>query len=106
VVEKKKEEKKMKSKLLAGLVVAGSSLFAAPRVSFGVNVGVPAGGYYAAPAAVAVNAYVPPCPGPGYAWVGGYYVGPAWHPGYWNHVGARVVVGPRVGFYRGYGRRF
>lgn len=26
---------------------------------------------------------VPPCPGPGYAWMPGYYDGPAWVPGYW-----------------------
>src|SRR5277367_1971592 len=99
----------MKTKLLAGLLVAGSSLFAAPRIGFGVSVGVPVGGYYAAPAPVPAAAYVPPCPGPGYAWVAGYYAGPAWHAGYWR---APVVAGPRVGFYRGFdhgferGRRF
>lgn len=32
-------------------------------------------------------AYVPPCPGPGYAWVNGYYDGGYWVPGYWNYVG-------------------
>ena len=32
-------------------------------------------------------AYVPPCPGPGYVWVAGYYDGGYWVPGYWNYVG-------------------
>jgi len=92
----------MKSKLLAGLLVAGSSLFAAPGIGFGVSVGVPVAVVAPAP----VVGYVPPAPGPGYAWVGGYYAGPVWHPGYW-HAGPRVFVGPRVGFYGGYrGRRF
>lgn len=34
-------------------------------------------------------AYVPPCPGPGYAWVAGYYAGGYWVPGRWNFVGVR-----------------
>ena len=29
-------------------------------------------------------AYVPPCPGPGYAWVNGYWNGGAYVNGYWN----------------------
>ena len=33
------------------------------------------------------SAYVPPCPGPGYAWVAGYYNDGYWVPGYWNYVG-------------------
>lgn len=63
----------MKTKLLAVLLLAGSSLFAAPRVFVGIGVGI--GGYVGpayAPPAVRV-AVVPPCPGPGYAWVGGYW---------------------------------
>jgi hypothetical protein len=32
-------------------------------------------------------AYVPPCPGAGYVWVGGYYNRGYWVPGYWNYVG-------------------
>jgi hypothetical protein len=31
--------------------------------------------------------YIPPCPGPGYAWVNGYYDGGYRVPGYWNYVG-------------------
>jgi hypothetical protein len=37
-------------------------------------------------------AYVPPCPGPGYAWVAGYYNDGYWIPGRWNYVG--VGFGP------------
>jgi|KBSMisStandDraft_5_1062788.scaffolds.fasta_scaffold01040_10 hypothetical protein len=45
------------------------------------------------------EAYIPPCPGPGYAWVNGYYDGGYWVPGYWNYVGfgGRVIV--RDNFY-------
>ena len=60
----------MKKKLIAGFLVAGSCLFAAPifaetRFSVGVGVGVPVGGYgYAAPApAYVAPAFVaPPAP--------------------------------------------
>jgi hypothetical protein len=34
-------------------------------------------------------AYAPPCPGPGYAWVAGYYANGYWMPGRWNFVGVR-----------------
>jgi hypothetical protein len=83
----------MKKTLLA-LMLAGSSLFAMPRIGIGINLGVP-------PARVAVVR--PPCPGPGYVWVDGYY-GPhgAWIAGYWTlppAVGAAWIapryVGPR-----------
>src|SRR5579863_3177323 len=82
----------MKSKLLALVFLAGSTVFAAPRVFVGVGVGF---GYAPAPVAVyapppaPVVAYATPAPGPGYTWVGGYYspVGArwAWHAGYWAH---------------------
>jgi len=52
----------MKSKLIAGLILAGSSLFAAPRVAVGVQFGAPA---YVQPA------YIPPCPGPDYVFLEG-----------------------------------
>jgi hypothetical protein len=61
----------MKTKILAGLLLAGSAAFAAPRVSFGIGFGTPA----------PVVAAVPPCPGPGYEFIDGY----------WQFVGA-----PRV----------
>jgi hypothetical protein len=63
----------MKTKLMATLLLAGSSLFAAPRIGVGIGIGVPV-----APAPVVVAppivGYVPPCPGPGYAWLGGSWV--------------------------------
>ncbi len=77
----------MKTKLMVLLLLAGSSVFAAPRVFVGIGVGAPA----------PVAAYAPPCPGPGYAWVGGYW-GPGhyWHPGYWRAPVVRpYAVGPR-----------
>jgi hypothetical protein len=65
-------------KMLGGLLLAASSLLAAPVVGFSVGVGAPAPvGVYAAT----------PCPGPGYSWVAGtwVYVGGrrVWHEGYW-----------------------
>jgi hypothetical protein len=41
------------------------------------------------------SAYVPPCPGPGYVWVAGYYNDGYWVPGYWNFAGGGVVVRDR-----------
>ncbi len=82
----------MKTKLIAGLLLAGSCLFAAPRISIGVGVGVPVPPYgyvapapvYAAPAPVVA---VPPAPGVGFTWVAGFWdgFGPhrVWRPGYW-----------------------
>lgn len=107
----------MKTKLLVLFLLAGSSLFAAGRVFFGVGVGVggPAYGYYVAPPPPApVVAYAAPYPGPGYAWVGGYYypVGArwSWRSGYWARrpfVGASWVAPRYYGhrYYSGYWRR-
>jgi hypothetical protein len=93
----------MKSKLMIGVLalLAGSTLFAAPRVAIGVGIGLPAFGYvapapvvvappppaygYVAPAPVAVAP--PPVVYPNQVWINGYWgvVGGArvWHPGYW-----------------------
>jgi hypothetical protein len=61
----------MRTKILAGLLLAGSAAFAAPRVSFGIGFGAPA------PVVVAA---VPPCPGPGFEFIGGYWRPiPGWH---------------------------
>jgi hypothetical protein len=72
----------MKSKLIAMMLAAGS-LFAGPRISFGIGFGVPVA---PAPVVVARPAYV--VPGPGYVWVNGFYefVGGrrVWRPGYWR----------------------
>lgn len=71
----------MKTKLVVAMLLAGSSMFAATHFSIGIGVG--SYGYAAPP----VVAYAPPCPGPGYTWVGGYWdqLGPRrfWRDGYW-----------------------
>jgi hypothetical protein len=59
----------MKTKILAGLLLAGSAAFAAPRVSFGIGFGAPAP-VVVAPAPVVAAA---PCPGPGYVFINGYW---------------------------------
>jgi WXXGXW repeat (2 copies) len=70
----------MKTKILAGLLLAGSAAFAASRVSFGIGFGAPAP-VVVAPAPVVVAE--PPCPGPGYVFVGGYWqLRPSWHAGF------------------------
>ena len=68
----------MKTKILVGLLLAGSTLFAAPRIGFGINIGVPAPVVVAPP----VVAAVPPCPGPGYEFINGY----------WQFVGGPAIV--------------
>ena len=108
----------MKSKLfVAALLLAGGSLFAAPRVvvgfGFGGYVG-PAPVVTYAPPPVPVGAYVAPAPRPGYTWIGGYYypVGArwAWHAGYWARppYARSYWVAPRYyghRWYHGYWRR-
>jgi hypothetical protein len=78
----------MKTKILAGLLLGASALAAAPRIAFGIGIGVPAPRYYA-PAPV----YVAPAPAPGYTWVAGFWdgYGPrrVWRPGYWAAPHAR-----------------
>jgi hypothetical protein len=100
----------MKTKLMGLLLVAGGSLFAQTRFAVGVQFGAP--GYYqaapAAPVRVGVTDYRPPCPGPGYVWVDGYYDGYGnWYNGYWAlppYAGAYWVA-PRLSgghFFAGY----
>jgi hypothetical protein len=106
----------MKSKVLALFLLAGSSVFAAPRiqvaVGFGGGYAAPYPGYYAPPPPAVVE--YAPAYRPGFARVGGYWY-PAgarygWHPGYWAHppyYGARWE-GPRYGggrYDRGFWRR-
>ncbi|MGA2712231.1 MAG: hypothetical protein ABSG41_03920 [Bryobacteraceae bacterium] len=94
----------MKTKLIAGFLLAGSCLFAAPRIAIGVGVGVgvPVAPYgYVAPAPVYVApapvVAVPPAPGPGFTWVAGFWdgFGPhrVWRPGYWAAPHARYFAG-------------
>lgn len=100
------EAKTVKTKLMAMLLLAGGALVAQPRLAVGVQVGGP--GYYPAVPAPPAMAYVPPCPGPGYVWIDGYYdpYG-SWVGGYWAlppYAGA-YWVGPRFAgghFYSGY----
>ncbi len=69
----------MKTKLLAMMLLAGGSMFAQSRFSVGIGFNQPAPVY-------ASN--IPPCPGPGYTWVDGYwsqnYGQPVWIAGYWS----------------------
>jgi len=89
----------MKTKLIATLMLAAGSLFAGPRISFGIGFGVPVAPApvvvvrpaYVAPAPIA---YYGPAPAPGYVWVNGFYEFAGgrrvWRPGYWR---APVFVG-------------
>ena len=77
----------MKTKLMGLLLLGGTAMFAQAGVSFGVGVGgFGAAAYVAAPPAYAT---IPPCPGPDYIWVDGYwsqnYGRNAWVNGYWEH---------------------
>jgi hypothetical protein len=108
----------MKTKVLALLLLAGSSLFARTHFSIGIGVGgyYPYGGYYyaAPPPPPAYYAPAPVYPGVGYTWIGGYYYPVrgrwAWRQGYWArppYAGA-IWVGPRYyggRYYGGYWRR-
>jgi WXXGXW repeat (2 copies) len=72
-------------KAMAVMMLLAGGLMAAPRVSVGIGFGVPA------PVVAA-----PPCPGPGYTWVNGYYApSGVWVAGYWAPP-AVVTVAPRV----------
>ena len=91
----------MKAKLLALVLLAGSTMFA--------GVGV-----YGPPPPVPVVAYAAPYARPGYTWVGGYWypAGPryAWHAGYWARppYAHAYWVGPRYHggrYYHGYWSR-
>jgi hypothetical protein len=58
----------MKTKLLAMMLLAGGSMFAQTRFSVGI-------GFNQAAPVYASN--IPPCPGPGYTWLNGYWHAPA-----------------------------
>ncbi len=89
--------------LAAALAVGALAMSAAPAQAARVGV------YFGARAVA-----VPACPGPGYAWVGGYWNDGYWVPGYWNFVGVRgpvfrggIVVGRGPVFHdRGFDRHF
>jgi len=72
----------MRNWMLGAAMVAGAAALGAvpaQAAEFGVYVRGPV-------------AYVPPCPGPGYLWVEGYYDGGYWVPGFWRFVGVRGPV--------------
>ena len=75
----------MKTKLLAMMLLAGASMFAQTRGSAGIGFGGRGAGYYQPPS-YASN--IPPCPGPDYTWVDGYwsqnYGRDTWVAGYWS----------------------
>ena len=73
--------------LAAAMTIGGLGLTAAPAnaAQIGVYIGTGA-------------EYVPPCPGPGYVWIAGYYSNSYWIPGRWAFNG---VVRDRVDVYRG-----
>src|SRR5712671_2184086 len=96
----------MKTKLLAVMFLAGgTAMFAQTRFSVGVNAGGFGAGYYqSAPssyyqAAAAPYGYeAPPCPGPDYSFVDGYwseyYGRRLWVPGFWER---RAFIGRNNG---------
>ncbi len=98
----------MKTRLMALMLMAGGALFAQTHVAIGIHIGRPAP--VVVPAPVAVSAYRPPCPGPGYLWIAGYYDEFGnWYDGYWTlppYAGAYWVAPRFVGahFYAGYWR--
>lgn len=107
---------KTKLRILAVALIAGGTMFAQTRLSVGIGIG--AGGYgpgYYPPPAYAQ--YVPPCPGPDYTWVDGYWAPQGgrnvWIAGFWNRPfvsGYRVApryVEPRYdNSYRGNERNY
>jgi len=91
----------MKTKLLAGVLLAAGSVFA--QISIGIQIGPPP-----PPRVLRVR---PIAPGPDFVWVDGYWypVGNhyRWHAGYWTrapYAGARWVVPHHDGerFFAGY----
>jgi len=99
----------MKKWMLGAAIAVAAVAFTVPPAAQAARVGVFVG--VGSPAA-----YVPPCPGPGYAWVDGYWTNGYWNPGYWNFVGVgfgrpyysgRVVIDRGPAFYhRDFDRHF
>lgn len=64
---------------LTGILGAAA---AAAQAQVGISIGV-----RTAPVVADVQYGVPPCPGDGYVWQPGYYVGSMWYPGQWVYAG-------------------
>jgi len=90
----------MKTKLMAMLLMAGSTMFAGVRFGVGVGIGVPGPGFV-------VGAAIPPCPGPGYIWSNGIWVAPRAFYGGPRYYGGRYYAHPVIrGYEHGYARGF
>ena len=95
----------MKKKLVGLMLIGGGALFAQTRIAVGIRIGGPA---FVVPAPVAVRAYRPPYPGPGYLWIEGYRDGYGdWYEGYWAlppYVGAYWIAPRFTGgrYFEGY----
>jgi hypothetical protein len=72
---------KQLGKWMLGAAVAAGTLGLGTTAAHAAQIGVYVSG--------GSDAYVPPCPGPGYEWVAGYYSGGYWVPGRWAYAGAR-----------------
>ena len=74
---------------------------AAAQAQVGIAVGV-----RTAPVVAGVEVGMPPCPGDGYVWQPGYYVGSYWYPGQWVYQGYGPAYYGRAyyGGYRAYDR--
>jgi hypothetical protein len=95
------------------LTISGGAL-SAQHVRVGVGIGFGGGyypGYYGPPPPLRYEYYTPPAPGPGYAYVPGYYYpyGSSyyWRTGYWAprpFIGASWIAPRYYGgrYYRGY----
>ena len=92
----------MKTKLLAIMLLAGSSMFAQNRFSVGIGLRGNGAGFNQPFPSYASN--IPPCPGPDYTWVDGYwsqdYGRNTWVAGYWNRrpFNSGYQVGPRFDY--------
>ena len=106
---------KTKLRFLAVALIAAGTMFAQTRLSIGVGVGGYGPGYYPPPAYA--QQYAPPCPGPDYTWVDGYWAPQGgrnvWIGGFWRapfvsgyRVAPRYIAPRYYNSYRGYDRGF
>lgn len=81
----------------------GKWLLAAAVVASGLGMGAAKANAAQIGIYVRAGRAIPPCPGPGYAWVNAYYDEYGnYVPGYWNYVGVTTYA-PAGGVYMGYG---